>query len=206
MPTHIVIRPLAGPSASKSGPFSLQNTVELVIGRDPGAALVFDSVESLSVSRRHAVLKIIAGQVPQFRIADLGSRHGTIVNDRVISIEQDVRPGDSIQLGNGGPKFAFDLYPPDEARPRRGSAAPVHPPVGGGLPAYVDDLEAFAMAAAANGVPSHDQAISGAVPMREASVAQVNQSQTWSYRLVWALVVLGVGGTGLLFLLLLSGT
>lgn len=202
MPIQIVIRPLSGSSPRQLGPFSFEHATELVIGRDPGAGLLFDSAEDLTVSRRHAVLKIIPGGSPRFRIADLNSRHGTIVNDRMISSEQDIRPGDAIQLGSDGPRFAFELYPPAPARSRRRTATETSPPEVVRMPPFIEDLEAFAMAAAASGTPWQDQVFSGHAVAPEAAGVGSRRLQL----LVWALVLLGLGGTAIAVLLSYAGT
>ena len=60
-----------------------------------------------SVSRYHA--EIIINDL-HFEIKDLNSTNGTFVNGIKIK-EQDLMPGDKVQLGKSGPEFKFDLDP-----------------------------------------------------------------------------------------------
>jgi transcriptional regulator with GAF, ATPase, and Fis domain len=66
---------------------------EVFIGRDRSNQL---SLDDKSVSRRHAVIKRVEGE---FRITDLGSHNGTLVNETTID-EQPLRQGDRIQMGS----------------------------------------------------------------------------------------------------------
>lgn len=67
---------------------------ENVLGREPDAAVRLDST---SVSRAHAVIRI--GE-PGARIADLGSRNGTRVNDHPVRGEVALKDGDRIRLAD----------------------------------------------------------------------------------------------------------
>lgn len=72
-----------------------------VIGRDPESHLVLTQA---FISRRHAEITI---ENDSFVIRDLGSRHGTYVNDELIT-SQPLRPGDLIKLGSlDGPELQF---------------------------------------------------------------------------------------------------
>ncbi len=67
---------------------------EYVIGRDPDADVYVDSP---SVSRRHAMLRITGHQAC---IEDLGSRNGTFVGDRRIDTSSALQNGDAIRVGS----------------------------------------------------------------------------------------------------------
>jgi two-component system response regulator AtoC len=67
---------------------------QLVIGRGSEAGL---SVEDPQVSRSHAQLLAAPDGL---RVADLGSRHGTLVNGERISEPRVLRTGDVVTLGN----------------------------------------------------------------------------------------------------------
>ena len=67
---------------------------EYVLGRDPDADVYVDSP---SVSRRHAVLRI-AGR--DACIEDLGSRNGTFVGERRVDKIAALRNGDAIRIGS----------------------------------------------------------------------------------------------------------
>ena len=63
-----------------------------------GRASVSDlRLQHPSISRRHTQLK---RQGEQFFVKDLGSQNGTFVNKQRIATEVEVKPGDSIALGN----------------------------------------------------------------------------------------------------------
>lgn len=67
----------------------------LTLGRSP--ELVDIAIDDPSVSRRHAELRVIGGQ---WHVADLGSRHGTFVNDaRIGSTPVRLEVGDRLEAG-----------------------------------------------------------------------------------------------------------
>jgi DNA-binding winged helix-turn-helix (wHTH) protein len=66
---------------------------ENVIGRDPASTVHLDAS---GISRRHARITVSAGQA---RIEDLGSKNGTMVNERAVSEPVSLRDGDRIALG-----------------------------------------------------------------------------------------------------------
>lgn len=72
-----------------------------LIGRDPESHLVLTQA---FISRRHAE---ITTEKDSFVIRDLGSRHGTYVNDQRIA-SHSLRPGDLIKFGSlNGPELQF---------------------------------------------------------------------------------------------------
>jgi serine protease Do len=111
MPTRIVIRHLTGSKINQVEQFPFDSFPELSIGREPGSAILFDAVRDDSVSRKHAIIKIVWGDPPNFKLHDLGSSNGTFLNGERIAGEIELLPGDAIELGLGGPKFTFDLEP-----------------------------------------------------------------------------------------------
>lgn len=66
---------------------------EATLGRSPSCEI---PLEDNKVSRRHARIFITEGQT---RIADLGSRNGTVVNGEKIEAEAILLPGDRVQVG-----------------------------------------------------------------------------------------------------------
>jgi S1-C subfamily serine protease len=84
---------------------------ELTIGRDPGCTIAFDPDRDDLVSRRHAVISVVAHEPPTFKITDNGSANGTKINGRPLTGEGELVPGDTVEAGNGGPRFLFDLDP-----------------------------------------------------------------------------------------------
>ena len=111
MATRVVITHLNGSKANQVVEWPLDTVEEITIGRDPASTVAFDQQRDDLVSRRHAVIRLGRGAQPSCRIADLGSSNGTLVNGARITQEIELLPGDVVQLGNTGPKFAFDLQP-----------------------------------------------------------------------------------------------
>src|SRR5688572_2408811 len=66
---------------------------ELVVGRGPEAGL---TVDDPLMSRAHAQLLVVPDGL---RVADLGSRHGTLVNGERVGEPRLVRSGDVITIG-----------------------------------------------------------------------------------------------------------
>jgi serine protease Do len=89
--------------------FDSNKSRELIIGRDPSCDIQFDPNDDL-VSRRHAKITRVS-EVPEYTIADLGSRNGTLVNKKRIFEPTRLNCGDQVQLGPDGPQFEFDLDP-----------------------------------------------------------------------------------------------
>ena len=123
MSTRIVVRHLSGSKANQIEQFSAEDLTELVIGRDRSATIVFDAPGDDLVSRRHAAIRRRPGDAVAYEIADLGSSNGTFVNGVRIAAETELQPGDTIELGRGGPRVSFDLDPRPLARTRVVQAA-----------------------------------------------------------------------------------
>ena len=71
------------------------------IGRDPlECHVVFDQGEWPMVSRRHAEFRQRDGR---FLLVDTGSRFGTFIDGRRVVDPSEVRVGDRVQFGPGGP-------------------------------------------------------------------------------------------------------
>jgi DNA-binding winged helix-turn-helix (wHTH) protein len=67
---------------------------EHILGRDADAAVVLDSP---SVSRRHARIVVTASQAT---LEDLGSKNGTLLNDRRVGKAQPLSDGDKLRVGS----------------------------------------------------------------------------------------------------------
>ena len=72
---------------------------EHVLGRDPDLELFLDSS---SVSRRHAVIRIIGDAAT---VEDLGSKNGTFLGDRRLESPTELVDGDHIRVGSIELKF-----------------------------------------------------------------------------------------------------
>ncbi len=111
---RIVLKHLSGSKASQVEEFPLNHFQELVIGRDPSAAVRYDPTRDDLVGRRHARIAPDPTDPSQFTITDLNSRNGTFVNKQRIIGTARLTPGDVVQLGPGGPELMFDLDPRPE--------------------------------------------------------------------------------------------
>jgi len=81
---------LSGPSAGLR--YEIQE--EAIIGRSPSCEIPLTDDDQMS--RRHARFTVVDSQV---RLADLGSRNGTLVNGDRISTEVVLQPGDRVLVG-----------------------------------------------------------------------------------------------------------
>jgi serine/threonine protein kinase len=117
---------IAGPDQGRA--FPLEDGQTLVIGRGQNTAT---QLKDLQVSRVHCELQMAGGK---FRLLDNGSAAGTLVNGKKIN-EQDVHPGDVIQIGTTQLKIhlagAHDqgtvvVRPPDPGRTPEPVGAPAN--------------------------------------------------------------------------------
>ena len=109
---RIVIRHLSGSKANQIDQFDLAGLQEITLGRDPKSTVAYDMQRDDEVSRKHAVIRVHEekGQY-YFRLADLNSSNGTMLNDEQVGGECELLPEDVVELGKGGPKFSFDIQP-----------------------------------------------------------------------------------------------
>jgi serine protease Do len=117
---RIVIRHLSGSKANQIDQFDLDGLQEITLGRDPASTVAYDMQRDDEVSRKHAVIRIHdeKGQY-YFRLADLNSSNGTMLNGEQIGGECELLPEDVVELGTGGPKFSFDMQPRPTYLPAR---------------------------------------------------------------------------------------
>ena len=80
------------PEALAGAVFNLEP--ETTIGRAPGCGVVVDDAR---VSKLHARIFHAGGR---WVVEDLGSTNGTLVNDQLLDLAQNVGPGDRIQVGD----------------------------------------------------------------------------------------------------------
>lgn len=195
MTTRVLIQYTGGSKSNQTEQFPLDGLTELTIGRDPGSTILFDSQRDDAVSRRHAVIRVKQGDSPAFRIADLGSRNGTRVNGDKIAAEVELLPGDTVELGAGGPKFTFDLQPrPAQllARTRNIAAA------GTTRILDVSSIDASGASAVAGGTSGKRPASHDTV-QRMLSVQRRQTNRNWMYVLAIVLAVAGAGAFGLYY-------
>ena len=85
--------------------YTLSTTENTVVGRSPDCEIPLDPHEFITVSRRHAEIKLVDAA---WRVKDLGTPNGTLVNDQLIDRSHQLESGDLITLGKKGPEFAFE--------------------------------------------------------------------------------------------------
>ncbi len=193
--SRILIQHLGGSKINKIEQFPLEGLTEITIGRDPAATISFDAQRDDAVSRRHAVITVVPGEPLRFRIADLDSRNGTLLNGERIAAEVELLPDDIIELGRGGPKFSFDVQP----RPGNimGRTRQIVTGVGGATTPTrtidVADIEAAAMAAAQAAPPP--KAGVGRETVERMLVAESQRThKSWMYVLAGVLALVAIGG------------
>ncbi|MDF3884851.1 MAG: trypsin-like peptidase domain-containing protein [Pseudomonadales bacterium] len=109
--TRIIITHISGSKAHQIEQFEVDRFDQIILGRDPAATVVFDPQRDDLVSRQHAAIQIRKDEPPRYTLVDLGSSNGTFHNGRAVKDETLLAPGDSIELGEGGPRLTFDLEP-----------------------------------------------------------------------------------------------
>jgi predicted component of type VI protein secretion system len=80
----------SGPNTGKIYPL---DAPEIVIGRDASNIIAINDAE---ISRKHAKLTL---QNSTYLLQDLGSTNGTFINGQRITTPQELKPGDSVTLG-----------------------------------------------------------------------------------------------------------
>ena len=107
----LLLRHLKGSKAGETETFALSAYPDLMIGRDPQAAVRFDPAQDDLVGRQHARITRDGPDATSFTLSDLDSRNGTFLNKQRVTGKVAIRPGDIVQLGAGGPEFEFDVDP-----------------------------------------------------------------------------------------------
>lgn len=205
MSTRIVIQHLTGSKANRIEHLTMEGLQEIMLGRDAAAAVRFDEQSDDAVSRRHALIRVQTDPTPAFWISDLGSRNGTRLNDEPVTSETELLPGDTVELGAGGPRFIFDLQP----RPANfvgrtkvisTSAAGLGMTSAGAGPTRTLDtagIEAAARAAAATSDGPAKVGIGRNTVMHLMADQRQKTNRSWMYVLAGVLAVVGLGGGGL---------
>jgi len=109
---RISIRHISGARAGQVDAFPAAATSEILVGRDPEAAVVFDPSREDLVSRQHVKIVRDPESPNEFAVVDLQSRNGTFLNRQRVYAPARLVHGDVIQLGPAGPELRFELDPP----------------------------------------------------------------------------------------------
>lgn len=95
-------------TGEKNREYPLLSKDRAIIGRAPDCEITLSPQEYITVSRRHAELKLIQeAESSYWTIADLGTTNGTLVNGQQITEVHPLQTGDRITLGYKGAEFLF---------------------------------------------------------------------------------------------------
>jgi len=207
--TRIVIRHLSGSKTNQIEQFDLDGLSEITLGRDPTSKIVYDLQRDDAVSRRHAVIRIKNEKELYFRIADLNSSNGTLLNGERIGGEVELLPDDVVELGSGGPKFVFDVQPRPSYLPARTRAMGAMTAIDAAATRVVAatdvgaTAEMTAMSDTAVQTAAMDPSAMGKVAVGKATILRMLTEERGKARQIWiaaiaAVVLLAViGGTAL---------
>jgi serine protease Do len=207
--TQVVIRHLSGSKINQIEQFNLEGLTEITLGRDSSSRIVYDLQRDDAVSRKHAVIRVKSEKEIYFRIADLNSSNGTMLNGERISGEVELLPDDIVELGSGGPKFVFDVQPRPAnlpARTRQMGAMGAIEAVATRVVASTDVPETTEVAAfteLSQQTAAKDTSAIAKVPVGKATILHMLTEERSKARQIWiaaiaALLLLSViGGTAL---------
>ena len=212
--TRIVIRHLSGSKVNQIDQFDLAGLQEITLGRDPKSTVAYDVQRDDEVSRRHAVIRIKNDKELYFRIADLNSSNGTMLNGERIGGEVELLPDDVVELGSGGPKFTFDVQPRPASLPSRTRSMSAMGAVDVAATRIVAATQAEAATAERSVVPGTQErgvvatATTSSTPARtpvgKATILRMLSDERHSTRQVWiaalaAVLVLAIAGGGIIW-------
>ncbi|MEE9412930.1 MAG: trypsin-like peptidase domain-containing protein [Methylococcales bacterium] len=112
---QLIVRHLSGSKANQVETFSIENFKPIIFGRETDADVTFHPQQDDLVSRQHARLDRVPDNNEQFKITDLDSRNGILINQKKTAGSAVVRHGDIVQLGVDGPEFMLELDPAPKA-------------------------------------------------------------------------------------------
>src|SRR5580693_1719740 len=208
---RIVIRHLSGSKVNQIDQFDLAGLQEITLGRDPKSTVAYDVARDDEVSRRHAVIRIKNDKELYFRIADLNSSNGTMLNGERIGGEVELLPDDVVELGAGGPKFVFDIQPRPASLPSRTRAMGAMGALDAAATRVVAAANAEAATAERSAVPETQErgvattgtmsSTPGRTPVGKATIPRMLSDERRSSRQVWiaalaAVLVLAIIGGG----------
>ena len=107
----MIIKHSSGSKANQVEEFPLHHYNELILGRDASSTVQYDPDRDDLVGRQHAKISRDSNDPNSFFVEDLNSRNGTFLNKQKLAGIQKLHPGDTVQLGPGGPEFTFDIEP-----------------------------------------------------------------------------------------------
>ncbi len=138
-PRRFVIRHVSGSKVNQVEEFPFDQFDALLFGRAATSTVRYDPEHDELVSREHARITRDEADPSRYTITDLGSRNGTFLNKVQVAGSATIRPGDTVQLGAGGPEFLFDLEPHPPGETRIAPAMPAGKPTLASSPALTPD-------------------------------------------------------------------
>jgi len=108
---RMLIKHLSGSKANQVEEFALKHHNEIVLGRDTSATVQYDPDRDDLVGRQHAKVSRDPNDPDGFLLTDMNSTNGTFHNKQRVTGTVKLNPGDSVQLGPGGPEFVFEVEP-----------------------------------------------------------------------------------------------
>ena len=108
---RMLIKHLSGSKANQVEEFALKHHNEIIMGRDASATVQYDPDRDDLVGRQHAKVARDANDPNGFLLTDMNSTNGTFHNKQRVTGTVKLNPGDSVQLGPGGPEFIFEVEP-----------------------------------------------------------------------------------------------
>ncbi len=125
---RLIFRHLSGSRRGTIEVYPASRFQSLTIGRDPGSDLRFHPEIDSVVSRHHALIEWRPSDeaMTRFVLIDLLSSNGTLLNSVPLASEgQELKTGDRIQFGRGGPDVLLEIDElpdlqdlPDAGKPR----------------------------------------------------------------------------------------
>jgi serine protease Do len=209
---RVVIRHLSGSKANQIEQFDLAGLQEITLGRDPKSTVAYDMQRDDQVSRKHAVIRIHndKGQF-YFRLADLNSSNGTMLNGEQVGGECELLPEDVVELGTGGPKFSFDIQPRPVYLPARTRTMTALDPAATRLVTIADagtEVGATAEHAAVDETQQRSAVLTGATvakgPVGRNTILRMLSDERRNSRQIWiaaiaAVLVLAILGGGAIY-------
>jgi pSer/pThr/pTyr-binding forkhead associated (FHA) protein len=113
----VLVKHQSGSKAPRTENLDFTRSGQILIGRDPACALVYDEDVDKTVSREHAKIVRSSGDPSVFIIENLSRSNGTFVNGRRIGSPVPLSHGSTVKFGPSGPSFIFEIDPPPPAKP-----------------------------------------------------------------------------------------
>jgi S1-C subfamily serine protease len=194
MSERVILRHLKGSKTGTVEEFPLESVSELTLGRDPIAHVRFDADKDDLVGRQHARITRDPADPVRFSVTDLSSRNGTFLNKLRVVGTMPLNPGDTIQLGAGGPEVRFELDPLPAAYVKATRLGGIAAPTGGERTPPATREEAPVLATAAAGAVPDANRVGKATVERMIGETRREGNRSTAYAVAAVLLVAVAGG------------